>query len=82
MSDTGAIEERFEIRSSRVWATLTFKLTKLLFPSRMFADRHGVSTIKVGFWMVPWIRQDEHLPMSHIAEVGHDRGFIWDSISV
>jgi hypothetical protein len=25
---------------------------------------------------------DEHLPMSHIAEVTHSRGLIWDQISV
>ena len=27
-------------------------------------------------------RTDEHLPLSHIAEVTHGRGFVWDSISV
>jgi hypothetical protein len=29
-----------------------------------------------------WQRTDEHLPMSHIAEVTHSRGLIWDQISV
>jgi hypothetical protein len=48
----------------------------------MYADRRGVSTMNVGFWLLPWIRQDDHLPMSHIAEVGHDRGFLWDTITV
>jgi hypothetical protein len=82
MPETGATGEQFEIQSSRVWAALTFNVTKLLFPSRMYADSHGVSTINVGFWLMPWVRSDEHLPMSHIAEVGHERGFLWDSISV
>ena len=34
------------------------------------------------YWLTPWRRTDEHLPLSHIAEVAHDRGFFWDSISV
>ncbi len=82
MSQTGAADEPLEVRSSRLWALATFKFTGLIFPARMLADHHGVSTIVVSFWLTPWIRQDEHLPMSHIAEVGHNRGFIWDSISV
>ena len=48
----------------------------------MVADRLGVSTGNIDFWLTPWSRTDEHLPMSHIAEVGHTRGFFWDSISV
>ena len=27
-------------------------------------------------------RVDEHLPLTHIAEVTHIRGFFWDAISV
>jgi hypothetical protein len=41
----------------------------------------GVSLINVEFWLTPWARTDEHLPMSHLAEVTHDRGFLWDSVS-
>jgi hypothetical protein len=82
MTQSSTNEPRFEIKSSRIWALLTFKVTRLFFPARMFADSHGVSTMVVTFWMTPWIREDDHLPMSHIAEVGHDRGFIWDTISV
>jgi hypothetical protein len=54
----------------------------LLFPSRLSADRLGITLVKVGFWLTPWTRQDEHLPMSHLAEVTHERGLIWDSISI
>jgi hypothetical protein len=82
MSSAGVAGDRFGVHTSRLWAALTFKFTKLIFPTHMYADRHGVSTENVGFWLTPWIRSDEHLPMSHIAEVGHDRGFFWDSISV
>jgi hypothetical protein len=32
--------------------------------------------------LTPWRRTDEHLPLSHIAEVAHTRGFFWDAISV
>jgi hypothetical protein len=74
--------DRIEVCSSRFWALLHFNLTRLLLPARMVADHVGISTNIVGFWLTPWIRRDEHLPLSHIAEVGHTRGFFWDSISV
>ena len=48
----------------------------------MTADAIGVSTTNVDFWLTPWRRVDEHLPLSHIAEVTHVRGFFWDAISV
>ena len=48
----------------------------------MSADQIGVSTTNVYFWLTPWRRVDEHLPLSHIAEVTHIRGFFWDAISV
>jgi len=48
----------------------------------MIADHIGVSTVNVYFWLTPWRRIDEHLPLSHIAEVTHVRGFFWDAISV
>jgi hypothetical protein len=82
VSDNSGLNERVEARSSRLWALLTLKVTRLLFPARMIADRLGVSTVTVGFWLTPWMRQDEHLPMSHIAEVSHNRGFLWDGITV
>ena len=46
------------------------------------ADAIGVSTTNVDFWLTPWRRVDEHLPLTHIAEVTHSRGFFWDAISV
>ena len=76
------VDERLEVRSSRLWALLHFNLTGPLFPPCMTADRVGISTNIVSFWLTPWRRTDEHLPMSHIAEVAHIRGLIWDSISV
>jgi hypothetical protein len=48
----------------------------------MLADHVGISTRKVYFWLTPWVRTDDHLPLSHIAEVLHDRGLFWDSINV
>ena len=68
--------------SSRLWALFHFNLTRWLFPARMIADHIGVSTNIVRFWLTPWRRTDEHLPLSHIAEVTHIRGFFWDAISV
>ena len=70
------------VRSGRLWALFHFNLTRLLFPASMSADQIGVSTTNVYFWLTPWRRVDEHLPLSHIAEVTHIRGFFWDAISV
>jgi hypothetical protein len=69
-------------RSSRLWALLHLNCTRILFPAAMSADAIGVSTTNVHFWLTPWRRVDEHLPLSHIAEVTHIRGFFWDAISV
>jgi hypothetical protein len=74
--------ERLDVHSSRLWALFHFNLTRLLFPLHMAADRLGVSTSDVKFWLTPWQRTDEHLPLSHIAEVAHTRGFFWDAVSV
>jgi hypothetical protein len=80
MADAAA--ERLEVHSSRLWAILRLRLTPFFFPARMVADEVGISTDIVAFWLTPWRRSDEHLPLSHIAEVGLDRGLFWDSISV
>jgi hypothetical protein len=82
LSQVANSDERIRVQSSRFWALFTFKFTRLLFPAKMIADHVGISTNIVDFWLTPWIRTDEHLPMSHIAEVAHARGFIWDTISV
>jgi hypothetical protein len=82
VTETNDANERLDVRSSRLWALFHFNLTRLLFPLHMAADRLGVSTSDVKFWLTPWQRTDEHLPLSHIAEVAHTRGFFWDAISV
>ena len=79
---TGGAGSTIVITSSRLWALFKLRFTKLIFPSHLSADRLGISLVKVDFWLTPWIRQDEHLPMSHLAEVTHERGMIWDSISI
>jgi hypothetical protein len=82
VSEAVTADDRIQVRSSRLWALLTGKFTRLLFPARLIADHIGISTNIVEFWLTPWRRTDEHLPMSHIAEVAHMRGFFWDTISV
>jgi hypothetical protein len=82
VTQTNDAGERLEVRSSRLWALFHFNLTQLIFPARMAADHVGISTNIVRFWLTPWRRTDEHLPLSHIAEVTHIRGLVWDSISV
>ena len=82
MTSTPAADDRIEVRSSRLWALFHFSFTRWVFPARLVADHIGVSTNIVLFWLTPWRRTDEHLPMSHIAEVTNIRGLIWDRISV
>ena len=77
MSDASAA--LIAVRSSRLWALFHFNLTRLLFPASMSADQIGVSTTNLDFWLTPWRRVDEQLPLSHIAEVTHIRGFFWDA---
>jgi hypothetical protein len=79
---SAAADDRIEVRSSRLWAVLHFSLTRWLFPARLVADHVGVSTNIVLFWLTPWRRTDEHLPLSHVAEVIHVRGFFWDAVSI
>jgi hypothetical protein len=70
------------VRSSRIWALFYGQVTRFIFPAHLTADPLGISLVQVEFWLTPWIRQDEHLPMSHLAEVHHKRGLIWDQISI
>jgi hypothetical protein len=82
VSNTANTADLIAVRSSRLWALFHLNCTRLLFPASMIADHIGVSTVNVDFWLTPWRRIDEHLPLSHIAEVTHVRGFFWDAISV
>ena len=77
-----ASDDEIAVRSSRLWALFHFNLTRWIFPTRMIADHIGILTKEVRFWLTPWARTDDHLPLSHIAEVLHTRGLLWDSISV
>ena len=82
MSNAANTSTTIAVRSSRLWALFHLNCTRMLFPARMSAGQIGVSTTNVYFWLTPWRRIDEHLPLSHIAEVTHIRGFFWDAISV
>src|SRR5262249_44282378 len=70
------------IRSSRLWAMFNGRFTGSRLPNQLPADPLGVTLVRVDFWLPPGTRQDEHLPMSHLAEVAHERGLIWDSLSI
>ena len=61
---------------------VSLQLDAIDFPARLVADHIGVSTNIIRRWYIPWERTDEHLPLSHIAEVTHVRGLFWDAISV
>jgi hypothetical protein len=82
MSNAATNPTPIAVSSSRLWAAFHLNFTRILFPATMSADAIGVSTTNVDFWLTPWRRVDEHLPLSHIAEVTHIRGFFWDAISV
>ncbi len=70
MSQTASTPDRLEVRSSRLWAVFHLNLTRILFPARLVADHVGISTNIVEFWLIPWRRVDEHLPLSHVAAPG------------
>jgi hypothetical protein len=82
MSNSSSGADVITIRSSRIWALLTLKITHFIFPIRMTADRRGISLHQVSFWLTPWSSSDEHLPMSHVAETELDRGLIWDELRI
>ena len=82
MTQSSTMGDHIGVRSSRIWALVHFNLTLWIFPARMVADHIGVSKNEVMFWLTPWRRTDEHLPLSHIAEVTHTRGLVWDQITV
>ena len=52
------------------------------FRDRLMADDHSVFAGKVYFWLTPWIRDENHMRISHIAEIEHDKGLIWDTLTV
>jgi hypothetical protein len=82
LTQTSTTPAPIAVRSSRLWALFHVNLTRVFFPATMRADAIGVSTTNVDFWLTPWRRVDEHLPLSHIAEVTHIRGLVWDAITV
>jgi hypothetical protein len=82
MSNPASAVQPIRVHSSRIWALFNGRFTEFLFPASLTADPLGISLVKVAFWLTPWTRQDEHLPMSHLAEVAHQRGLIWDSVSI
>lgn len=82
MTQNLSADDHLRVRSSRWWAIFHFNFTRLIFPASMIADHVGISTNIVAYWLIPWRRTDEHLPLSHIAEVAHIRGILWDQISV
>jgi hypothetical protein len=82
VSQQSSVNDTLQVSSSRLWALFHFSLTRLIFPTRMIADHVGISTKDIKFWLTPWVRTDDHLPLSHIAEVLHTRGLFWDAISI
>jgi hypothetical protein len=70
------------IRSSRLWAAFSFSPTRMLFPHRMELGADGVRTAKVRFFLLPWVRTEEHAAFQRLASVVHDKGLIWDTVIV
>jgi hypothetical protein len=70
------------IRSSRLWALTRLSPTRVLFPHRMALGPDGVTTSKVRFLLLPWVRTDEHAAFGRLASVVHDKGILWDTVIV
>lgn len=71
-----------DIRSSRLWAVVRLSPTRFLFPHRMAVGADGVSTSKVRFFLLPWVRTDEHAAFERVASVVHNKGIVWDTLVV
>jgi hypothetical protein len=82
VSEQHAIGNRITVHSSRLWALFQFSLTEMLFSNVMAADEVSISLTKVKFWLTPWVREEEHLPLTHVAELTHKWGLAWDTITV
>jgi hypothetical protein len=82
LSTNSPSANRFEVSSSRWWALFTFKPTKLIFRDKLAADDSSVFAKKTYFWLTPWIRDENHMRISHIAEIEHERGLIWDQLTI
>ena len=70
------------IHTSRVFGLFSFSPTKLLFPHRMTRGADGISTIKVRFFLFPWVKVEEHAAFERVASIVHNKGFIWDVVVV
>ena len=70
------------IRSSRLWALVRLSPTRFLFPHRMALGDQGVATSKVRFFLIPWARTDEHAAFERVASIVHDKGLVWDTVTV
>jgi hypothetical protein len=82
VSEHPAAGNRITVRSSRLWALFQFSLTEMLFSNVLAADELSISLTKVKFWLTPWVRDEEHLPLTHVAELTHKWGLAWDTITV
>jgi hypothetical protein len=82
VSDHPAASSRITVQSSRLWALFQFSLTEMLFSNLMAADDVAVSLTKVKFWLTPWAREEENLPLTHVAQLTHKWGLAWDTITV
>jgi hypothetical protein len=54
----------------------------MLFSNVLAADELSISLTKVKFWLTPWVRDEDHLPLTHVAELAHKRGLARDTITV
>jgi hypothetical protein len=82
VSDHPVTKDRITVRSSRLWAFFQFSLTQMIFSNVMAADDVAISLTKVKSWLTPWVREEEHMPLTHIAELNHKWGLAWDTITV
>ncbi len=71
------------IHSSRLWALLTLRVTQFLFPDRLAIESDtSIFARKIGFWLTPWMRDENHMQIAQIAEIEHERGLVWDRLSI
>jgi hypothetical protein len=74
--------EPVRVQTSRLLALFQFAFTRFLMPDSMTVDANGIVTEHTNFWLTPWVKSRETAPLSRLASIQHDKGLIWDKLSV
>lgn len=69
-------------RTSRLLAIFQLAFTRFLMPDSLTIDHNGVVTEHTNFWLTPWVKSRETAPLSRLASIQHDKGLLFDNLSI